>query len=764
MSKNLIIVESPAKVKTIKKFLGRDYAVEASVGHVRDLPPRALGVDEETFEPEYRVIGGKEKIVNRLLDAASKADAVFLAPDPDREGEAIAWHVAELIKDKGASLKRIQFNEITARAVREALEHPRELDENLFNSQQARRVLDRLVGYKVSPLLWKKVKSGISAGRVQSVALRLIVDREKERLAFKPEEYWVLKATLAGDEPPAFVTDLVKVGGKKAAVGNADQAQSVEDTARSKPFVVDSVTEKERRRSPAPPYITSTLQQDANRRMGYSAKKTMSAAQRLYEGVELGERGTTALITYMRTDSVRIADDARDAAREFILERWGEEFYPPKARVFKTKASAQDAHEAIRPVDVAITPDDVRSYLPSDQFQLYKLIWQRFVASQMADATFWDTTVDVTCGNTLWRAKGERLLFAGWLRPFQNEEGAMPPGSELLPKLAQGQELRLDDFSKEQKFTLPPARYSEASLVKELEEKGIGRPSTYAAIISTILGREYVELVNKRFAPTDLGTVVSDLLTQHFADLMDVGFTASMEESLDKVADGKQDWIKLLKGFTKDFYPALDQARTDMKRVKAGLETGLDCEVCGRPMVIKFGRAGTFLACSGYPECKNTKNFTRNEQGQIEIVEHQRVEPEKIGRACPDCGGDLVLKKARTGSRFIACNNYPDCSYAEPFTTGVKCPKCEEGELVEKSSRRGKLFYSCNRYPDCDYALWNKPVEKACPECGSPILELKTTRAKGKHLACPNKKCKYTEPLDGEGAEGFDDGADDGVE
>jgi len=745
MSKNLIIVESPAKVKTIKKFLGRDYAVEASVGHVRDLPPKALGVDEETFEPEYRVIGGKEKIVGKLMDAAAKAEAVYLAPDPDREGEAIAWHVAELIKDKNTNVHRIQFNEITARAVREALEHPRDLDEALFNSQQARRVLDRLVGYKVSPLLWKKVKSGISAGRVQSVALRLIVDREKERLAFVPEEYWVLKASLSGEVPPPFTVDLAKIGGKKAQVGNADEAQAVEDTVKSNPFVVEQVAEKERRRSPAPPYITSTLQQDANRRLGYSAKKTMSAAQRLYEGVELGSRGTTALITYMRTDSVRIADDARDAAHEYILATYGEEFYPPKARVFKTKASAQDAHEAIRPVDVTITPEEVQASLPADQFQLYKLIWRRFVASQMADAKFWDTTVDVNCGDTVWRAKGERMLFPGFLKVLDQTEDE----SNELPKLVAGQTVDLAEFSKEQKFTQPPPRYSEASLVKELEEKGIGRPSTYAAIISTIVGREYVELVNKRFAPTDLGTVVSDLLTEHFKTLMDVGFTATMEEGLDAVADGKHDWIKLLSGFTKDFYPTLEEARTNMKRVKAGLETDVACEVCGKPMVIKFGKAGTFLACSGYPDCKNTKNFSRNEEGRIEIVEHTRAEPEKTGRQCPDCGGDLVVKHARTGSRFIACNNYPDCTYAEPFSTGVKCPKCGEGELVEKSSRRGKLFFSCSRYPDCDYALWNKPVEQPCPECGSPILELKTTRTKGKHLACPNKKCKYSESLDG---------------
>lgn len=747
MSKSLIIVESPAKVKTIKKFLGKNYVVDASVGHVRDLPPRALGVDEETFEPEYRVIGGKEKVVDRLKSSAAKADTVYLAPDPDREGEAIAWHVAELLKEKNEDIQRIQFNEITSRAVKEALEHPRRLNEDLFNSQQARRVLDRLVGYKVSPLLWKKVKSGISAGRVQSVALRLIVEREKERLAFTPEEYWVLKAMLAAGEEPPFNADLTKISGKKAHVGSADEAEAIEATAKKGPFVIKSVAEKERKRNPAPPYITSTLQQDANRRMGYSAKKTMSAAQRLYEGVELGKRGTTALITYMRTDSVRIAADARETAKTFILENYGEEFYPPKARAFKTKSGAQDAHEAIRPVDVTITPEEIKSYLPADQFQLYRLIWRRFVASQMAQAKFWDTTVDIVCGNTQWRAKGERLLFPGFLKVYSDKA---PGEDNILPKLEEGQELDLSSFSKEQKFTQPPPRYSEASLVKELEDKGIGRPSTYAAIISTILAREYVELVNKRFAPTDLGTVVSDLLTEHFQSLMDVGFTANMEEGLDKVAEGKQDWVKLLSSFTKDFYPTLDKAKTEMKRVKTGIATDLECSVCGKPMVIKFGKAGTFLACSGYPDCKNTHNFTRNEQGEIEIVENQRAEPEKTGRSCPDCGGDLVIKHARTGSRFIACNNYPDCTYAEPFSTGVKCPKCNQGELVEKSSRRGKLFYSCKRYPDCDYALWNKPVDRMCPDCNWPILELKNTRAKGKHLSCPEKKCKYTEPLGGD--------------
>ncbi|MFK4764236.1 type I DNA topoisomerase [Desulfobaculum sp. SPO524] len=759
MSKNLIIVESPAKVKTIKKFLGRKYAVEASVGHVRDLPNKKLGVDEETFEPEYRVIPGKEKVVNKLTKAAEKAEVVYLAPDPDREGEAIAWHVANLIheQNKDATIRRIQFNEITSRAVKEALEHPRDLDENLFNSQQARRVLDRLVGYKVSPLLWKKVKRGISAGRVQSVALRLIVEREKERRAFEPEEYWVLKVRLAGENPPPFDADLWKIKGKTAKVGSEDQALALEKAVREGSFVVESVTEKERRRQPAPPFITSTLQQEANRRMGFSAKRTMSTAQRLYEGVDLGERGTTALITYMRTDSVRIAADARDAAKDFITDRYGKDFYPPKARAFKTKSSAQDAHEAIRPVDVNITPDDVKALLPSDQFRLYKLIWERFVASQMAAAKFWDTTVITKAGETQWRSKGERLLFPGYMMAYQGTKlvefqsiSAHKADVNELPKLAEGQDLTLEDFQKEQKFTQPPPRYSEASLVKELEEKGIGRPSTYAAIISTILAREYVQLTEKRFIPTDLGTVVSDQLTEHFETLLDVGFTANMEESLDKVATGGQDWVALLKDFTTDFYPTLDQAKENMARVKTGLQTEIMCEECGKPLVIKFGKAGTFLACSGYPACTNTKNFTRNDKGEIEIIEKTKAEVEKIGRKCPECSGELVLKRARTGSRFIACDNYPDCTYTEPFTTGIKCPKCGEGDLVEKSSRRGKLFFSCSRYPDCEYAQWNKPVAETCPDCGFPVLEKKTTKAKGEHLACPNKKCKYTRSLEEE--------------
>lgn len=742
MSKNLIIVESPAKVKTIKKFLGREYKVEASVGHVRDLPVKTLGVDEDSFEPEYRVIPGKEKVVKKLKDAASGADMIYLAPDPDREGEAIAWHVAELI-DGGdhEKVRRIMFNEITARAVREALENPRELNRDLFNSQQARRVLDRLVGYKVSPLLWKKIKRGISAGRVQSVALKIIVEREKERLAFESKEYWVFKALLEGKNPPAFETELWKVKGKKADVGSAEEAQGLYDRVKDAEWKVQSIEEKERSRGPLPPFITSTMQQEASRRIGFSAKKTMSTAQRLYEGVDLDKSGTTALITYMRTDSVRIANEARDAAKGFIVGNFGKNYYPPKPRYFKSKGSAQEAHEAIRPVDPSITPADVKGKLPADMQRLYTLIWERFMASQMAAARFHDTTVTVSAADSLWRAKGERVLFDGFMKVYKPSGSSQPME---LPKLEEGEVLKLENLDKEQKFTQPPPRYSEASLVKELEDKGIGRPSTYAAIISTLIDREYCRLEEKKFAPTDLGVVVSDMLSEHFPNLMDIQFTANMEESLDKVADGNVDWVSLLKNFTKEFYPKLEKAEEEMARVKKGLETDLKCDKCGRPMVVKFGKAGEFLACSGYPDCKNTKDFKRNQEGEIEIQEREPQKTELIGRKCPDCGSDLALKRSRQGSRFIACTGYPDCTYTEPFSTGVSCP--EEGcggELVEKSSRRGKIFYSCKNYPNCKFALWNPPAEGPCPECGFPVLERKKTKAKGAHLACANKKCKW---------------------
>ena len=739
MGKQLIIVESPAKVKTIKKFLGPQYMVQASVGHVRDLPSSSLGVDEANdFAPHYEVIDNKKNVVSELRAAASKADTVYLAPDPDREGEAIAWHVAELIRDKAKDIKRIQFNEITAKAVKEALANPRELNGHLFDAQQARRVLDRLVGYKISPLLWKSIKRGISAGRVQSVALRLIVEREEAREVFKPEEYWLFKALLAADVPPSFKAELAKVGGKKAVVSNAAQAQDIEDAMAGKPFVVESVEEKERERAPQPPFITSTLQQAANQRLSYTAKRTMNIAQRLYEGVEIGDRGLTALITYMRTDSTRIADEARDAAKAFIEGSFGKEYLPKRARVYKAKGGAQDAHEAIRPVDVNITPDEVKAHLPPEQYNLYRLIWARFVASQMAGARFHDTTASISCAHTLWKSKGERLLFAGFL-------AAMPRGKDEadaeLPPLTAGQTLTLEKLDKEQKFTQPPARFSEASLVRELEELGIGRPSTYAAIISTLQDREYVSLKERHFVPTDLGRVVCTQLVEHFGKLMDVGFTAQMEENLDKVADGQEQWVELLRRFSEDFNPTLAAASKNMKSLKGGMPANLPCPECGKDLLIKFGKAGAFLACSGYPECRYTSNFERTEDGKVEAVAQEKPQYEKVG-VCPQCGKDLVIKKSRTGSSFIACTGYPDCKHAAPLSTGVPCPRCGKGSLVEKSTKRGKIFYSCDQYPQCDFALWEKPVPGPCPRCNSPYLVEKKSRD-GTKVICPVKGCGY---------------------
>ncbi len=745
MAKNLIIVESPAKVKTIKKFLGAKYQILASVGHVRDLPASSLGVDEQNnFAPQYQVIENKQKVVSDLRSAAAKADVVYLAPDPDREGEAIAWHVAELIKDKVKDIQRIQFNEITAKAVREALEHPRALNEHLFDAQQARRVLDRLVGYKISPLLWKYVKRGISAGRVQSVALRLIVEREEERRAFNPEEYWLFRAMLAAETPPSMKTDLYKIDGKKAHVANADEAEALEKAIKSNPFVVQNIEEKERQKAPLPPFITSTLQQSANQRHGYSAKRTMGIAQRLYEGVDIEGMGITALITYMRTDSVRIADEARDAAANFILQNYGKEYLPAKSRVYKSKGSAQDAHEAVRPVDVSITPEMVKGHIIPEQYTLYKLIWSRFVASQMAAARFHDTVVSIECGKTLWRAKGMRMLFAGWTAAYPRSSD---DSDADLPKLSVGQELKVEELKKEQKFTQPPPRYSEASLVRELEEKGIGRPSTYASIISTLQDRDYVNLTEKHFSPTDLGNIVCDQLREHFKTLMDVGFTAQMEENLDKVAEGKNDWVKLMQDFAKDFTPTLDAASKNMQSVKTGIETDVVCPECGKLMVIKFGKAGTFLACPGYPECRHTTNFVRDENGVVTPTEREVVEREVVG-ACPDCDGDLVVKKSRTGSRFIACTKYPDCKHTASFSTKVPCPNCEKGTLVEKSSKRGKIFYACDQYPQCDYALWDFPLAEKCPECSSPVLVNKIMRGGARKICCPDKACKYVKAED----------------
>ena len=734
MSKSLIIVESPAKVKTIRKFLGPEYMVEASVGHVRDLPSSSLGVDEDKgFAPHYQIIPGKEKVVSELKAAAEKADTVYLAPDPDREGEAIAWHVEELLRDKAKDIKRIQFNEITKRAVLEALKHPRDVDRDLVHAQQARRILDRLVGYKISPLLWRTVKRGISAGRVQSVALRLIVDREGEREAFVPEEYWVFRALVQGSIGEEFRLNLVKHRGKKVAIGSLAEARALEEEVQGKPFDVTKVDSKLRERQPQPPFTTSTLQQAANQRLGYGAKRTMGIAQRLYEGIEMGDGNVTALITYMRTDSVRISDEAQAAAATYIGEQFGDKYLPGEERVYKAKASAQDAHEAIRPVDVSLVPDMVRPSLTAEQYNLYKLIWCRFVASQMAQAVYRDTTITAECGETQWQTKGQCQVFDGWQKVLPGEK------DNLLPELEAGESLAVHAIEKEQKFTQPPARYSEASLVRTLEELGIGRPSTYATIISTLEDRGYVEKREKAFVPTELGRVVCRQLLENFAKLMDVHFTAQMEGALDKVAEGQEGWDELLSTFMDDFNPTLESADKNMKTVKGGMETELRCPDCGEPLLIRFGKAGAFLACKAYPTCKYSSNFVRDEHGHLSIAPVQQI----VVGICPQCGSDLVLKRSRTGSRFIACSGYPECHYAAPFSTHVKCPKCGKGEIVEKSSKKGRIFYSCSTYPACDFSTWNEPVARECPECKSPYLVVRTTK-QGTVLACPNRECGYT--------------------
>lgn len=734
MSKSLIIVESPAKVKTIRKFLGPEYMVEASVGHVRDLPSSSLGVDEDKgFAPHYQIIPGKEKVVSELKAAAEKADTVYLAPDPDREGEAIAWHVEELLRDKAKDIKRIQFNEITKRAVLEALKHPRDVDRDLVHAQQARRILDRLVGYKISPLLWRTVKRGISAGRVQSVALRLIVDREGEREAFVPEEYWVFRALVQGRIGEEFRLNLVKHRGKKVAIGSLAEARALEEEVQGKPFDVTKVDSKLRERQPQPPFTTSTLQQAANQRLGYGAKRTMGIAQRLYEGIEMGDGNVTALITYMRTDSVRISDEAQAAAATYIREQFGDKYLPGEERVYKAKASAQDAHEAIRPVDVSLVPDMVRPSLTAEQYNLYKLIWCRFVASQMAQAVYRDTTITAECGETQWQTKGQCQVFDGWQKVLPGEK------DNLLPELEAGESLAVHAIEKEQKFTQPPARYSEASLVRTLEELGIGRPSTYATIISTLEDRGYVEKREKAFVPTELGRVVCRQLLENFAKLMDVHFTAQMEGALDKVAEGQEGWDELLSTFMDDFNPTLERADKNMKTVKGGMETELRCPDCGEPLLIRFGKAGAFLACKAYPTCKYSSNFVRDEHGHLSIAPVQQI----VVGICPQCGSDLVLKRSRTGSRFIACSGYPECHYAAPFSTHVKCPKCGKGEIVEKSSKKGRIFYSCSTYPACDFSTWNEPVARECPECKSPYLVVRTTK-QGTVLACPNRECGYT--------------------
>jgi len=888
MARSLVIVESPAKAKTINKYLGKNYVVKASIGHVMDLPTKTIGIrlpiedekpkkkkrgrksakaappkpprkpitldDPKIFEPALQVIPGKGKVVNGLRKAAQKADAVYLAGDPDREGEAISAHLAMVLskpakflideadeengkkngngakEDKAEAEKaaaapprgkakfgdktkekdviviepidpkkifRVTFNEITPKAIRAAFEKPRQVDTQLVDAQQARRVLDRIVGYKISPLLWDKVRRGLSAGRVQTVALRLIVEREQEIRAFVPQEYWTIHAMLDAGEPPVFEARLTKKKGEDVEVKNQETADAIVAAVSKAKWQVASVALKEKRGNAPPPFTTSKLQQAAYNRLRYTAKRTMALAQRLYEGVELGAEGSVALITYMRTDSVQVSNDALAQVRELIPERFGSAYLPEKPNFYRSKKDAQGAHEAIRPTEVSRTPEDVRKYLPDDQFKLYQLIWQRFAASQMLPAVFDQTTIDIEAADYTFRATGSILKFDGYLKVYQipaantdreeDEKGDEGEG-KALPRVSEGQVLKLESIRPEQHFTEPPPRYTEATLVKELEEDGIGRPSTYASIISTIVEREYVKKDQGRFTPTMLGERVCVLLIKSFEDVFDVKFTARLEEELDEIEEGKMPWRESVKEFWEKFIVDLDKAGDEMVSYKAGIPTGKKCEKCGqgellerisrhgfflgcsrypecdfiqdlseeipedaenkieycencgKEMALKRGRFGAFLACTGYPDCKTTRRLVAGTR-----IAHQPDEP--LDEKCPDCGNGLVKKHGRFGG-FIGCFGYPKCKYTRPITLGIKCPKCKKGEFVKRASMgkggrgRMRVFYGCSRYPDCDFTTPNKPIAEPCPKCGAPFIVEKKSKI-GLVRACVKEGCDW---------------------
>jgi len=753
--KSLVIVESPAKAKTIAKYLGKDYTVKASVGHIMDLPKSKLGVDiENNFEPKYIQIRGKASVVKELKTAAKKADRILIATDPDREGEAIAYHVAVSVAGsaKTQEIYRVLFNEITKKAILQAIEHPGKIDTNKVDAQQARRVLDRLVGYQISPILWQKVRRGLSAGRVQSVALRIICEREEEIKAFVPEEFWSLTALLEGKLPPQFEAKLIKKDEDKLKLKNNEEVQKILAELKDKSYSVARVEKKERKRNPVPPFTTSKLQQEAGRKLGFTAKRTMGIAQSLYEGVDVGKEGAVGLITYMRTDSTRVGKESQDEAREFITGKYGKEYLPEKPPVYASAKLAQEAHEAVRPTSVLREPDAIKQYLENDQYKLYKLIWNRFVASQMNPALIDQTSVDIKSGDYTFRATGSVVKFPGFMAVYMEEkaEDAAPEDDNeeaVLPPLVEGESLTLVKLDPKQHFTQPPPRFSEALLVKTLEEKGIGRPSTYAAIISTIQERDYVNKVENKFRPTELGVLVSNLLVSHFPVVMDVAFTAKMEEELDKIEEGQMPWVSAVRDFYTPFSESLEKAQAEMKDFKAEqVPTDIVCEKCGKPMIVKWGRNGQFLACSGYPDCKTTKPFIRNENGVVEAAPEETTDEK-----CPKCGSDMIVKRGRFG-KFLACSKYPDCNHTQGMSTGVTCPE-DGGKIVERRSRFGKMFYSCANYPACKYAIWYKPILRACPQCNAPFLVEKYSKKTGPYVACLKKECGYKEEPKPEGQE-----------
>ena len=756
MAKPLLVVESPTKIKTITKYIGKKFNVVATVGHIRDLPPKELGIDvDKDFKGKYVNIKDKSKVIKNLRSAANNSTEIYLAPDPDREGEAIAFHTAHILKKKDRKFHRVLFHELTKKGITQALQNPLELDLFRYESQKTRRKLDRLVGYQLSPLLWKKVQRGLSAGRVQSVAVKIIIDRERQIRAFIPEEYWSITVDLEGQTPPVFNAALTKIKGKKAKVTNEKMALQITDDLNNLPYVVDDIKKKQIKRNPSPPFITSKLQQDAINRLRFSAKKTMIVAQQLYEGIEIGTKGPEGLITYMRTDSTRIAADAAFEAMNLIENKFGKEYALAKPRFFKNKKKVQDAHEAIRPTSAKITPGSIQKFLTNDQFKLYDLIWKRFVASQMAQAKIDQKTIVIKAGDDYQLSiGGSTVVFQGFMKLYATQEKKSEKNKQELPNLEKGAQLERKKVNSKQHFTKPPARFSEASLVKELEENGIGRPSTYAAILSTIRDKGYVNLTNRYFIPSELGFIVNDLLVGSFPEILTAKFTANLENNLDSIEIGKKNSIEVLKEFYSRFKEKLDLAEKNMLNVKGvGIKTDLKCPECGKELTRKIGRNGHFIACSGYPECSFTSNYERDEKGNIEIVK-KNIDNTKV-KECEKCGKDMVLKDGTYGT-FLACTGYPECKHTESINgntngkeIGMKCPieNCS-GSIVEKKSKRGKIFFGCNQYPDCTFATWDKPVDKKCPDCGSPYLLEKTTKRDGTFLKCPENDCKYKEILD----------------
>jgi len=775
MGKSLVIVESPTKAKTIKRYLGKDFEVHATMGHIKDLPKSVLGVDiDKDFAPNYKVKPEKKDVVKKLRKLAEDADHIFLASDPDREGEAIAWHIWEELSKGNGDVGRIIFHEITKKAIDQAIKEPLPLNKSLYDAQKARRVMDRIVGYTMSPLLWKKVKRGLSGGRVQSVAVRLICTRQEEIESFVSQEYWTIDVSLitpSGDELSAHVVKPKEIPDEQASHMAAD---AIRNAAK---ISIEKIKKQVRQKNPVPPFITSTLQQAASSRLRFSAKKTMMIAQQLYEGIALGGDEMTGLITYMRTDSPVVSGEAIEQARSFIPEAFGKAYLPEKPRQYQAKKSAQQAHEAIRPTDVRHTPDAVKAHLNKDQQSLYELIWKRFVSSQMANAVFDQTSIDISAGTVDLRAAGSIMRFDGFLKAY----GQQDEKDTLLPEsIAENDVLSLKDICEKQHFTQPPPRYTEASLIKELEERGIGRPSTYAPIISTIQDRGYVNMEQRAFTPTELGRDVNELLVKHYPNILDIGFTAKMEDSLDELEEGKSDYLKTMSSFYDTYRKEHEEASAGMENLRAvHRPSGVLCEVCGKEMLIKLGKNGYFLGCSGYPECTNTKEFTRDENGKILSVAQE--EPEVSDMACEKCGSPMVLKKGKFGpfyackaypactntkpavkteatdkvcekcgspmvvrsgryGPFLACSNYPTCKNIQPYPLGLKCPVpgCT-GDIQQQRSRKGKMYYSCS-VKDCTFISWSKPVQKSCPVCGAGFLV-----KKGKSLTCPNPECDYNE-------------------